>query len=59
MTMTTILIISAIVSAFLLFGGMLAWGDLYSRGVSRDPSATPERASPVESSASPDYREAA
>jgi hypothetical protein len=31
MTTTSILILSAIASAFLLFGGVLAWGDFYSR----------------------------
>jgi hypothetical protein len=37
MTTTTILIVSAIASAFLLFGGVLAWGDFYSRGVRQEP----------------------
>ena len=31
MTTTSILVLSGIVSAFLLFGGGLAWGDFYSR----------------------------
>jgi hypothetical protein len=31
MTTTSILILSGIVSAFLLFGGALAWGDFYSQ----------------------------
>jgi hypothetical protein len=31
MTLASILILSGIVSAFLLFGGVLAWGDFYSR----------------------------
>jgi hypothetical protein len=36
MTMSTVLIVSAITSAFLLFGGVLAWGDFYSRGARQD-----------------------
>ena len=31
MTATSILVLSGIVSAFLLFGAGLAWGDFYSR----------------------------
>jgi hypothetical protein len=31
MTLSSILVLSAIVSAFLLFGGALAWADFYSR----------------------------
>jgi hypothetical protein len=31
MTTTSIFVLSGIVSAFLLFGGTLAWGDFYSR----------------------------
>ena len=31
MTTTSILVLSGIVSAFLLFAGGLAWGDFYSR----------------------------
>jgi hypothetical protein len=44
MTTTTILIVSAIASAFLLFGGVLAWGDFYSRGAAGDQNAAPEPA---------------
>ncbi len=35
MATINVLILSAIVSAFLLFGGVLAWGDFYSRGATR------------------------
>jgi hypothetical protein len=31
MTLVSILVLCAIVFAFLLFGGVLAWGDFYSR----------------------------
>lgn len=37
MTTTTILIISAIASMFLLFGGVLAWSDFYSRNARQEP----------------------
>jgi hypothetical protein len=45
MTTTTILIVSAIASAFLLFGGILAWGDFYSRGAGQEPLASEQSAS--------------
>jgi hypothetical protein len=45
MTTTTLLIISAIISAFLLFGGVLAWSDFYSRGARREPLVPEEPAS--------------
>lgn len=31
MILSSIIVLSAIVSAFLLFGGVLAWSDFYSR----------------------------
>ena len=31
MTISSIIVLCAIVSAFLLFAGVLAWGDFYSR----------------------------
>jgi hypothetical protein len=37
MTTTEMLIVSAMASAFLLFGGVLAWGDFYSRGARQHP----------------------
>jgi len=46
MTTTTILIVSGITAAFLLFGAVLAWADFYSRGVPRDlttPQQSPSR----------------
>lgn len=55
----TVLIISAIISAFMLFGGVLAWGDFYSRQVRRDEPTT----APLQQASSAplveDYREAA
>jgi hypothetical protein len=58
MTITTILIISGIVSAFLLFGGVLAWGDFYSRNARHNDQGAP--AQPVPASQSADaYRKAA
>ena len=51
MTMTSILILSAITSAFLLFGGVLAWGDFYSRKSADDRSSQPDKTiSPAEAS---------
>jgi hypothetical protein len=41
MTTTTILIVSGIASALLLFAGVLAWGDYYSRGARRDQNDAP------------------
>jgi hypothetical protein len=52
MTTTSILILSVITSAFLLFGGVLAWGDFYSRGRPDDRLSQPDRTdSPAEASA--------
>jgi hypothetical protein len=51
MTTTTILIVSAIASAFLLFGGVLAWGDFYTRGRPDDQLSLPDKTvSPAEAS---------
>ena len=36
MPITTIIILSAIVSAFLLFGAVLAWGEMQTRHLGRD-----------------------
>jgi hypothetical protein len=57
MTTTTILIVSAIASAFLFFGGVLAWGDYYSRGARQEPSAAEGPASIP--AATPEDRKAA
>jgi hypothetical protein len=58
MTTTTILIVSAIASAFLLFAGVLAWGDFYSRETRQEPSV-PEHPATADSTASFDRRKAA
>ena len=58
MTTTTILILSAVISAFMLFGGVLAWGDFYSRKGSRNQPSSNLQATPHVST-STDYREAA
>jgi hypothetical protein len=58
MTMTTILIVSAIASAFLLFGGVLAWGDFYSRGARPEP-VIPDQPASSTSSAQVEVRKAA
>jgi hypothetical protein len=42
MTPTSILIVCAIALAFLLFGGVLAWGDFYSRRRPSDQASAPE-----------------
>ena len=47
MTTISILVLSGIVSAFLLFAVGLAWGDFYSRKRSDDQAATPEQKSSV------------
>jgi hypothetical protein len=45
MTTTSIIILIGIGSAFLLFGGVLAWGDFYSRRrPEQQVSAAPEQA---------------
>ncbi|HLN38823.1 MAG TPA: hypothetical protein VK337_13645 [Xanthobacteraceae bacterium] len=36
MPITTIIILSAIVAAFLLFGAVLAWGEMQTRTLDRD-----------------------
>jgi hypothetical protein len=36
MPITTIIILSAIISAFLLFGAVLAWGEMQTRHLGRD-----------------------
>jgi hypothetical protein len=36
MPITTIIILSAIVAAFLLFGAVLAWGEMQTRHLGRD-----------------------
>jgi len=36
MPITTIIILAAIVSAFLLFGAVLAWGEMQTRHLGRD-----------------------
>ena len=56
MTTTTILIVSGIVSAFVLFGVVLAWGDFYSRNARQSEPKAP--AQPVPSQVA-DYRKAA
>ena len=43
MTPASILIVSAVASAFLLFGAVLAWGDFYSRGRPGDQTSAPEK----------------
>lgn len=58
MTTTTILIVSAITSAFLLFGGVLAWGDFYSRGAKLEPKV-PEQPASTTSSTPVEVRKAA
>ena len=59
MTMTSILIVSAIVSAFLLFAGVLAWGDFYSRRRPGGYSSIPDQA-PAATNATPEkWRNAA
>lgn len=59
MTMTSILIVSAIVSAFLLFAGVLAWGDFYSRRRPDDYSSIPDQASAATDAAAEKWRNAA
>jgi hypothetical protein len=60
MTATSILIVCAIALAFLLFGGVLAWGDFYSRGRPGDPAAAPDRKpSAVTDATTNDWRSAA
>ena len=44
MTISSIIVLCAIVSAFLLFAGVLAWGDFYSRKrAAEQPAAAPEQ----------------
>jgi hypothetical protein len=43
MTTTTVLVVSGITAAFLLFGAVLAWADFYTRGATRDLAATPQQ----------------
>ena len=60
MTTSTILIVSAIASAFLLFGGVLAWGDFYSRGRPNERRLSPpEQVTPSAEAASKKWSEAA
>jgi hypothetical protein len=58
MTMTTILVVSAIASAFLVFGGVLAWGDFYSNGARQQANA-PDQPAPRRSAEPPEHRKAA
>jgi hypothetical protein len=48
MTTSTVIIISGIVAAFLLFGGILAWTDFYSRQASRPQSDASDAHEPVQ-----------
>ena len=59
MTMTSILVLCGIVSAFLLFGGVLAWGDFYSRRRPDDQVPKAEQASSVTVVAPAKWRDAA
>ena len=59
MTTTTILVVSAIASAFLLFGGMLAWADFYTRGMRSNRTAPPDQVTLSVTTDVTEYREAA
>ena len=38
MPLSSIIVVCAVTSAFLLFGGVLAWADFYSRGRPEQPA---------------------
>jgi len=59
MTASAILILSAIVFAFLLFGGVLAWADRHSRPVRRPQQPTPPQAVRPAAYPPPGHRDAA
>ncbi len=48
MTTQTILILAAIVLAFVLFGGVLAWAEAYTRGARKPESAAAPAARPAD-----------
>lgn len=58
MTATEVLVLSAIVSAFLTFGGFLAWGDFYSRNGRKEPPS-PRQPALAETPAAIEHRKAA
>lgn len=59
MTATSILIVSAIASIFLLFGGVLAWGDFYTRGERHNQAPAPKQSTAPGSDAPIVHRQAA
>ena len=46
MPVGSIVILSAIISAFTLFGVVLAWGDFYTRGIRKDADQVAQSRSP-------------
>jgi hypothetical protein len=58
MTTTTVLIVCVIALAFILFSGVLAWGDFYSGGVREEPLIPGQPASSPSPTSAEDRRAA-